>query len=224
MTRVRLFLLGQLLIALVILVALPATPLQALLLLGWWFVTFRPLRPVEVLCFVLVCVLFTVMNAMALRHGVFAFAQRDVLGMPYFELFTWGFYGLHMWRFLGGPAPGGNPWLARGLVVPFALSFALVSDAQLLLASAGLALVLALLFCHEPWDLAYVAYAVVLGTMVEYTGVASSLWHYPAGGVPLWYVALWGGVGLFLRRLFVPVLEPTTVAEPDSSRLQTVHS
>lgn len=205
----RLMLLVQLLVTLAILVALPATPLQALLLVGWWYVTLRPLRLVEILFFALVCILFTVMNALALRHGVFAFAQRDVLGMPYFELFMWGFYGLHMWRFLGGPTPAGNPWLARGLVLPFALSFALVSDAHLLLASAGFALVLALLFCHEPWDLAYVAYAIGLGTVIEYTGVASGLWHYPEGGVPLWYVALWGGVGLFLRRLFVPVLAST---------------
>ena len=51
MTRVRLVLLVQLLVTLVILVAVPATPLQALLLLGWWYVTFRPLRPVEGICF-----------------------------------------------------------------------------------------------------------------------------------------------------------------------------
>ena len=58
-------------------------------------------------------------------------------------------------------------------------------------------------------DFAYVAYMVILGALIEYTGVWAGQWSYPEnppGGVPLWFITMWGGVGLFTRRLVLPLM------------------
>ena len=60
-------------------------------------------------------------------------------------------------------------------------------------------------------DLAYAGHMVVLGALVEYTGVHAGQWFYPIdvpGGVPPWFVTMWGGIGLFFRRLVLPWLSP----------------
>jgi hypothetical protein len=63
---------------------------------------------------------------------------------------------------------------------------------------------LALIRYHAPRDLAYVAYFAALGAAGECVGVHSGQWSYPtppAWGVPFWFLIMWGGVGLFARRL-----------------------
>ena len=70
------------------------------------------------------------------------------------------------------------------------------------------ALALALGFFHERQDLIYLGYMAVVGALVEYCGVWSGQWHYPGdsfGGVPLWFATMWGGIGLFTRRLILPL-------------------
>lgn len=199
----------QLFGTILVLVAVPSSLAQAVLLLAWWALTFGPRDWREVLFFILACAFFTGMNALALRQGIFAFGTADVLGMPWYELFMWGFYNLHILRMLGGPVPGSRrpaAWILAGL---FALCFAVVSDPHLLFTATALVLSVALLFFHGRWDLAYLGYAALLGAAIEYAGVWSGQWHYPGappGGVPAWFVTLWAGVGLFLRRLVVPVL------------------
>ena len=91
----------------------------------------------------------------------------------------------------------------------FAAAFGLIPDQVILLWVTAVLLAIGLGFFHECRDLAYVGYMVLLGAAVEYTGVHSGEWFYPndpMGGVPLWFVTLWGGVGLFLRRLVLPIL------------------
>jgi uncharacterized membrane protein YoaT (DUF817 family) len=95
----------------------------------------------------------------------------------------------------------------RKCLLPF--TFAAIPDQTFLLIATVLLLLVGLAFFHEPMDLAYVGYMILLGAAIEYSGVWSRQWHYPgdpAGGVPLWFVSLWGGVGLFLRRLALPIL------------------
>lgn len=158
------------------------------------------------------CSFFTVMNALSLRQGIFAFTNPDVMGMPVYELFMWGFYLLHVKRLLDGPAPISLPtgaWQAWILALLYAGAFATISDPGKLLVVTGTLLLIGLILFHERLDLAYVVYMVFLGAAFEYTGVLSGQWTYPGnplGGVPLWFVTLWGGVGLFLRRLVLPLL------------------
>jgi hypothetical protein len=178
------------------------------MLLVLWRLTFGALREPEINLFLVVCAFFTAMNAMSLKQGIFAFTHPDVLGMPYYELVMWGFYVLHTKRMLGGPAPAHSK-AAWVLAILYSAAFGTLKDPQVLLLVTGGLLALGLALFHERGDLAYVGYMIVLGALVEYTGVWSGEWHYPGnppGGVPPWFVTLWGGVGLFLRRLVLPIL------------------
>jgi len=197
---------------LAILAWLPGNAFKLLSLLLVWGLGFGRLALREAALFAGACLFFGLMNVLALRQGIFAFSAPDLLGMPWYEFFMWGFYLLHGWRLLGGPAPAASAAQHRAawlLALAYAAAFGTLSDpTQLLWATAAL-LGLALLLFHEPLDLAYAGYLLALVALVEYTGVQSGQWHYPqppADGVPLWFVTLWAGVGLFLRRLIVPLL------------------
>jgi hypothetical protein len=200
----------QVAVTLVVLAWAPGTVLKAVLLLGFWALLFLPLRRAEAWMYIGVCVFFTGMNASALKQGIFRFQDPDVLGMPVYELFMWGFYLLHTKRLLAGAVPTDRRGLAWGLALAYSAAFGAISDAQLLLIVSGALLLLALFFFHDGMDLAYVGYMVLLGAVVEYTGVNAGQWSYPGdvpGGVPLWFVTMWGGIGLFFRRLILPLVE-----------------
>lgn len=174
-----------------------------------WAMTFQTLSKTEAIFVLSVCVFFTLMNAASLSQGIFAFTTPDVLGMPVYELFMWGFYLLHLKRLLNGPAPKSNRAVVWTLALLYAAAFAAIPDATVLLAVTSTLLLIGLALYHEPLDLAYTGYLILLGAAVEYTGVYSGQWSYPdnpMGGVPFWFITLWGGVGLFLRRLILPIL------------------
>lgn len=176
-----------------------------------WVLTFRKLSKPESIFYAAVCVFFTAMNAASLKQGIFAFTSPDVLGMPVYELFMWGFYLVHLKRVLGGPAPESKRWVIWMLALLYSAAFGTIPDAKLLLAVTSVLLVTGLVLYHEPLDLAYTGYLVLLGAAFEYTGTYFGEWHYPGdtlGGVPLWFVTLWGGVGFFMRRLILPMLLP----------------
>jgi hypothetical protein len=192
-----------------ILAWLPGNASKACALLALWLLTFLPVSRRELSFYCIACVFFTVMNALSLKQGIFAFRAPDLMGMPYYELFMWGFYLLHTMRMLDGPVPEGQRAKVWLIALLFAASFGAIPDQTVLfVVTAGL-LILALAFFHEPLDLAYAGYMILLGAAVEYVGVWSGEWSYPGdplGGVPPWFVTLWGGVGLLLRRLVLPIL------------------
>jgi hypothetical protein len=120
----------------------------------------------------------------------------------------WGFYVLHTVRMLDRTAPRPSRIHPLFLLVPFAAAFGFISQPQLLLAVTGVILVSGLALFRERGDFIFVLYMILLGGTVEFTGVCSGLWRYPgspAGGVPIWFVTLWGGVGLFVHRLVLPL-------------------
>jgi hypothetical protein len=140
---------------------------------------------------------------------VFAFAEPDFAGLPLWEVFLWGFYIVHGLRVLGHEVPTQPLLLPATITVLYCAAFATIQDDWVLLAASGGLLLTALAFFHDRADLRSVAYFVLMGAIVEYTGVLSGQWSYPAppaGGVALWFVTLWGGVGLLLRRLVLPVI------------------
>jgi hypothetical protein len=174
-----------------------------------WVLTFRRLNRTEAIFYVLVCIFFTCMNAASLKQGIFAFTEPDFLLQPIYELAMWGFYLLHTRRLLNGPAPEGRRATVWALALAFAAAFGVIKDANVLLAVTATVLVIGLALFHEREDLLYTGYLIVLGALIEYTGVHSGNWSYPGnppGGVPLWFITMWGGIGLFLRRLVVPIL------------------
>jgi hypothetical protein len=207
---VRLILLTSQLVATLMVLALVAGNVNKLI--GFavvWSVTFRWFSLRELLWYLGACTLFSIMDIMSVRQGVFGFSQPDLAGLPVWEFFMWGFLVLHILRMLNGPVPKSNLRLVLPLTIVFALPFSTIADPTLLLAGSGGALALALFFFHERWDWIYVGYALVLGVMFEYVGVWSGQWVYPGnvpGGVPIWFMTMWGGIGLFTRRLVLPTM------------------
>ncbi len=174
-----------------------------------WGLGFGRLRRSEVLAVTATNLLFVLMNSAALKRGIFAFDHPDFLGMPIYEYLMWGFYTLHAIRFLDGARPRGSLILASAGAAAFGVPFALISDPTLLLAVSGLMLAGSLVRFHEPTDLAYAGYMAAVGALIEYVGVWTGQWHYPnphLGGVPMWFLTMWAGVGLFTRRLILPLL------------------
>lgn len=172
-----------------------------------WAATFRRLTTAEAVWFIIACALFTLMDLMAVHQDVYRFPRPDIAGLPVWQYFIWGFLVLHILRALEGPVPPRKVRLVLPLAVLFALPFTMLTDAGLLLLVSAALLAIAMLFFHQPWDIRYVVYAVVIGAAFEYVGVWSGQWVYtarPAGGVPLWFVTMWGGIGLFVRRLVLP--------------------
>lgn len=205
----RPLLLIQLTLTLFVLGVIQGNLTKALLLLTLWFATFYPVSRKELALYFIACVFFTIMNTLSLKQGIFAFAHPDVLGMPVYELFMWGFYLLHTKRMVAGRVPERVDKVTYALAFLYAVAFSAIPDQNLLLVVTAVLLLIGLLFFHEKLDLAYTGYMILLGAAIEYTGVLSGEWYYPDhpwGGVPLWFITLWGGVGLFLRRLVLPTL------------------
>jgi hypothetical protein len=178
------------------------------LMLAVWVLGFKRIAKRELVVMAAVDVLFVVMNLAALQRGIFAFDHPDFLGMPLFEYLMWGFYTLHAIRFLDGATPRAGWTIAALAAGIFALPFAAIADPGWLLVASAAALVLALALFHEPMDLLYAGYMAGVGAVVEHVGVATGQWHYPAepGGVPWWFIPMWAGVGLFTRRLLLPMV------------------
>jgi hypothetical protein len=205
----RLLLLSQVPATLAVLAWLPTNFGKLAALLVIWALTFRRVTRAESIFFILASLFFTGMNAASLKQNIFAFVEPDVLGMPWYELVMWGFYLLHTRRVLNGPAPQSRTATVWTLALLYAAAFAAIPDQRLLLIVTAALLGIGLLLFHERRDIAYVVYMVLLGAAIEYTGVYSGQWHYPGnppGGVPPWFITLWGGVGLFLHRLALPMI------------------
>jgi hypothetical protein len=75
-----------------------------------WAFGFGRIRAAELAAMGLVNLIFVLMNQAALKQGVFGFDHPDLLGMPAYELLTWGFYTLHAIRFVNGRPPRGR-WI-----------------------------------------------------------------------------------------------------------------
>jgi hypothetical protein len=199
----------QVFITALILALVPGNITKLAAMVTLWAISFAPFKRSELVMMLCVNALFVVMNAGALQKGVFRFLHPDVLGMPIYEFFMWGFYTLHALRFVGGSAPKGRIWTVVLMAAAFATPFSTIAEAHALTIVSASILLLCCVLYHEPLDFAYIGYMLLIGTLIEYVGVWSGQWNYPgspAGGVPLWYLTMWGGVGLFTRRLLLPLV------------------
>jgi hypothetical protein len=175
-----------------------------------WGLTFRRILPSEFAITAGVNLAFVGINAAALARGIFRFDHPDLFEMPVWEYLMWGFYTLHTTRMLRGK-PSHNDWrVAFAAAGVFASPFATIADPALLLLVATMTLAGCFVLFHEWMDWVYAGYMLAVGTLIEHVGVWTGQWHYPHqpyGGVPLWFVPMWAGVGLFVRRLILPVLD-----------------
>jgi len=148
-----------------------------------------------------------------LKTGGFTFTKQEILLMPYYEPFLWGFYYLNIRRFFKEKVSD-LPCLEIKsfvglLLTGLAFSIFSTTSNQLLLAST-ISTVILLLFFHQNLDFAYGGYALLMGLFVELTGVTAGLWHYPDPdflGVPYWFATMWISVGILGRRFLFPLSE-----------------
>jgi hypothetical protein len=189
-----------------ILAFIPGNQAKFLSFLAFWMATFGKLSRHEVVIAVIVNTLFTIMNVNAITHGIFAFTNPDIASLlPVWELVMWSFYVLHGRRTLGGSSQTDLKKPAAIIcAIVYSAPFSAVSNQQWLFFITLVLLVLSLVIFHERMDFAYAGYFVLLGACIEYTGVWSGEWYYPSRpytGVPVWFITMWGGVGLYVRRI-----------------------
>ena len=207
--KTRLILIVQLAGTLAIIAWLPSNLAKAVALPLWWLATFRNLKLAEMVLYCLTCLLFTMLDIVTVAAGQFRFNHPDFLGLPVYEPLMWGFYVVHTWRMVGGAIPTQTDRRAWGLAALLAATFVFVTHPTLLAIVAGLLVAGGLLVYRGPEDFAFVGYMMLLGAVVEFAGVLSEQWYYPQPthlGVPAWSAAMWGGIGLLLRRMALPTL------------------
>lgn len=206
----RLVLLLQLLATAAVLGWVPDNLAKLATMLVIWAIGFRRVSFAEILVMGGVNLFFVVMNTAALARGVFRFDRPDFLGMPVYEYLMWGFYTLHTIRMVGGNPTSYKRVAAVMMAVVFALPFAAIADPTTLWFAASAALAVCFIVFHEPMDWAYAIYMAALGALIEHVGVGTGQWHYPGhpyGGIPPWSVTMWAGIGLFTRRLLLPMVD-----------------
>ncbi|HEX5269288.1 MAG TPA: hypothetical protein VFW33_02320 [Gemmataceae bacterium] len=207
----RLRMLIQLAGSAALLAFVPSNVARLLLFPIWWLLTFRRLTRRELVLYVAAGALFTVLDYMTLSQKIFEFTHPDFLLMPCYEPLLWGYLLLHTLHMVDGPTPGGNRWLPVAWTAAFTLPFLVLTNPVVLFAVSGAVLLAGLAIFRGLYDFAYVGYLIFVGAVWEYTGVWSGQWHYPGdppGGVAPWFVPMWGGIALALRRLILPMLRP----------------
>lgn len=219
--RDRGILLLQLALTSAILGWLPGNAVKLAAMFVVWAIGFRRISARELMIMAGVNLLFSLMDLAALQTGVFRFREPDLFGLPIYEPFMWGFFVVHALRFIGKvPAP---PCLnlSLGLAVLFAVPFLTVSHPFVLFCISSILLIANLVVLRNRVDFAYTGYLVAVGCVIEYVGVWTGQWVYPgspAGGVALWFIPMWGGVGLFTGRLLAPLVAPQVPAGACSGR------
>jgi len=207
--RERLVLLFQLAATAAVLGWLPGNVIKLAVMVVLWGITFRRISSRELIIMAGVNVVFSLMDLGALHSGVFRFRRPDLLGLPVYEYFMWGFFTLHGLRFVGRMPETPRLTLSVVLAVLFAVPFATVTQPTLLFCTSSIVLIASLTLLREPVDFAYTGYLIAVGCVIEYVGVWTGQWTYPGsppGGVALWFIPMWGGVGLFISRLLAPLI------------------
>ena len=78
----RLGLVIQLLGTLAIIVYVPNSIAQVVLLLLLWLITFYPLTRLEIVIFIITCIFFTIADILVIYRKIFEFNHVDIWGMP----------------------------------------------------------------------------------------------------------------------------------------------
>lgn len=202
--REQIALLLQLAATAVVLGWLPGNFAKLAAMIGIWAIGFGRISRRELILFMAVSVLFSLLDMAALQSGAFKFRHPDLLGLPIYEFFMWGFFTLHALRFVGKVPATRQLWLSIALAVVFAVPFATLADPFALFAASSVMLIATLAIFRDSVDFAYTGYMIAIGSLIEYVGVWTGQWAYPnapPGGVALWFIPMWGGVGLFTGRL-----------------------
>lgn len=195
------------------------TLITLLILLPFWYFIFRPWNQIEITIFVVASIFFFGQNYAVLKTGGFSFKHKDILLMPFYEPFLWGFYYIDIKRFIseGAEAVTFDKKSIFGLLIT-ALAFSIFSkNSNILFMATLLSTGVLFIMFHERFDFYYGAYALALGFVIELFGVSSKLWAYPEPdflGIPYWFATMWISVGILGRRFLIPLAEWITIKFP----------
>ena len=204
---------------------LPGNAIKLLAMMLVWGIGFGRISRRELMLMAGVNLLFSAMDLAALYSGVFWFQHPDLLGLPIYEFFMWGFFTLHALRFVGA-VPKAPPLLpSLALTALFATPFVTINQPSFLFCASSVVLIGVLAIFRDPVNFAYAGYMIAIGCLIEYIGVWTGQWAYPGpppGGVALWFIPMWGGVGLVTGLLLGPLVYPgervSSVPEANQSR------
>lgn len=196
---------GQVFGTVLILAFVPGSALQTAALFSWWALTLLPLSRSEWFLVGITCASFFAADLAVLHRGIFVFTHQDIVGMPYYEPFVWGFFFLNASRMTRSTLSGESVWPG----VLFAVAVFLVSgftpgEAQTL-ALQALLLGIGLLVFRTKNDWLFALYLLVMGLSVEWVGTTTHQWYYQIQFPVLWWVLTWATSGLILSRAVVPV-------------------
>ena len=180
------------------------------ILAALWGTIFYPWRSGELFSFVIAGVFFLFQNYVCLKAGIFEFRTKDILLMPYYEPFLWGFYFTVLRRFVSGR--GGVFHFKRkclaGLLAT-AVAFSVFSRIpSLFLAATVVSTLFLFMLFHTRLDFYYAVCSLMLGFIIEVFGVSTSLWSYPSPdflGIPYWFATMWISVGVLGYRFLMPL-------------------
>lgn len=181
------------------------TIIATVLLFIFWLLTFYPLTKFDIVLFVATSLIFTSVDISVLHQGVFEFTNKDIFGMPYFELFLWGFYFLNAHRLLkGAPLPRVVPGLIFSVLIMASLSLMPSIGFSLLAAAILFAFTLIFYFSTKK-DVQYALYLLVIGLVVEYFGTHTGKWSYATDHYLYWWIVTWSISGIILYRAMLPL-------------------
>jgi hypothetical protein len=194
----------QMILTLFVLAYVQSNGIKVLFLLPLWWVSFGGLSRKEWIAYGLINVLFIISDIGAIKNGFFQFGKPDVLGLPVWEFFMWGFYLLHTHRMFPPRVPKSLDLKLVMLAVVFSQVFAVIPDRTWLLGVTSAVLMITLYFYHEREDILYCAYLMLMGIAVETVGLRFDLWSYPEtdyNSALVQFVIMWGAVGLYFRHI-----------------------
>lgn len=218
--RTRLYLISvlQILGTCLILFFVQDSVIATILLLIFWFITFRPIAVHEYSLFFLTGLGMAGAQILTPTPHLFSFAEHNFFTLPWYEFVMWGFYILIAYRLCDTTEQkmhGTNMIRALILLMFFLASFAFFSgSASMLTLSLIVTVGISIVFFHTKRDLQYMGVFLILCLSIEFTGAQASLWQYPSiyesirigTIVPGWGVLYWIGTGLFLSRIIVPLV------------------
>jgi hypothetical protein len=168
-----------------------------------------PLKAYDLVIFFSANVIFVIGDYLAVQNGFFYFLKPDVLGLPYWEFVSWGFWIVFAYRILPKHFPQDLDFRAVLMAMAFSLSFGVFQDTETLLLVTSAIVAFGFLTFRSAVDVEYVLMFSTLGLVVEAVGLRFGLWGYREQN--LWisgvqFIVMWAGTGFLFRNLIGPFL------------------
>ncbi len=179
---------------------------KTLLFLINWFVWLRPFSWVETVTFIIININIVIMEVQVVQKGYFSFTQPDVWGLPLWEFFMWGYFGLVSSRLCPNIT---FHWSSAIWALLFSSTFQFVTD-QFLLFVLTLILTISMVIHFGRSALRIGIFALVFGCIFEWLGLATQQWQYSHSDTvlqfPLWGLTMWAGSQIIFSHFLAPGL------------------